>query len=203
MKKRISLLVVLALLMMFSLLSSANAITITITTSTNVQWSGTYPKNPDADDVSSIVQSTVELLYKQDLGVTGTEGSYSGSYNTTFASTPTDPEDAEITYVNGQPVISGAAYLLVKDGASEDPIWYLYDLSKLYLNLDGDPSTPLQLYAWNGTDTIDLDGFWVGNGAISHVSIYGTHCSVPEPFTMLLLGLGLVGLAGVGRKLKK
>ncbi|WP_367361272.1 PEP-CTERM sorting domain-containing protein [Syntrophus sp. (in: bacteria)] len=56
---------------------------------------------------------------------------------------------------------------------------------------------------WDGTETIEVNGFWTGKGAISHLSLLGTSTAVPEPTTMLLLGLGLVGLAGVGRKFKK
>ncbi|MBC2734341.1 MAG: PEP-CTERM sorting domain-containing protein [Desulfobacteraceae bacterium] len=38
-----------------------------------------------------------------------------------------------------------------------------------------------------------------GSKGLSHVSYYGT-APVPEPSTIVLMGLGLVGLAGLGRK---
>ena len=70
------------------------------------------------------------------------------------------------------------------------------------------PYTPLSVF--NGDD---LSGTWIlalwdsyvpdnGNDVL-YWGISGTTEAVPEPSTMLLLGLGLLGVAGVRRKIKK
>jgi len=120
-------------------------------------------------------------LYKMDVG--GTEsGPLQGSYETTFSDTPSDPADADIVYVGGD-IVGLPAYLLVKDG-NQKPAWYLFYLTGL---------------GWDGMDALDLDNFWPGNGAISHVTLYGIR-SVPEPATVFLIGIGLIGIATIGRK---
>ncbi len=94
-----------------------------------------------------------------------------GSYETTFLKTSSDPSGANIAYTGGGDIVGPLMYLLVKEAKG-----------------------------WNGTEDLILSGFWPNQGAISHVSLYGASTPVPEPATMLLLGVGLVGLAGFGRK---
>jgi len=65
-----------------------------------------------------------------------------------------------------------------------------------------EPTVPADYHLYNaaGTYAFTLNyGAW--NGFPEVLRVPGI--SVPEPMTMLLLGLGLIGVAGVGRKFKK
>ena len=120
-------------------------------------------------------------LYKMNVG--GPEsGALQGSYETTFSNSPSDPADADIVYMGGD-FVGPVARLLVKDG-NQSPAWYLYNLTVL---------------GWDGMATLELENFWPNQGAISHVSLYGTQ-SVPEPATAFLVGLGLIGIVAIGKK---
>lgn len=147
----------------------------------------------DGGDVANIfgTSTTLEKLYKAEVGTeespeTEEEGSFADSYETAFENDPLDPEDAVINYSSGEPAIGcPECYLVVKDGKNE-PAQYLFNI--------GD---------WNGTDSIDLAGFWDENqGAISHVAIFGGGgTEVPAPGTLGLFGLSLLLLAGAQRRL--
>jgi hypothetical protein len=169
---------------------SANAVLI-LSPSTTVCGSpscllmtGTQTGQPQIDAAIAGALGSSTEVYKQNVGG-GEEGSFAGSYTTTFFNSATDPKDATIEYVGGMPVLTNATHLLVKDG-NQEPAWYLFSI------------------AWNGLETISLQNFWPGNGAISHISIYGgggTTTRVPEPGTMVLLGAGLLAF-GFSRRRK-
>ena len=120
------------------------------------------------------------------------EGTFASSYETTLSNTATDPEDAYIDYISGTSIACPECYLAVKDG-NNSPGFYFFDL--------GDISTTAFTGVWNGTEDLDLQDFWPGNGAISHVSIWGKEVdgggppsAIPEPGMMALFGIGLMGM---------
>ena len=132
--------------------------------------------------IAPIIAPSVEV-YKEDVGDPD-EGTLASSYETEYFNSPDDPEDATITYVGGD-IVNPTAYLLVK-GGSQSPAWYLFNLTAL---------------GWDGMEELELTDFWVGRGAISHVTLYGgTATSVPEPATLSLLAFGLLGVGAVRRR---
>ena len=115
--------------------------------------------------INSVLTPDPTVVYKQDVGA-GESGSFAASYSTAFFNTPTDPQDATISYVSGPTIKSSFSniYLLVKDG-DQTPAAYLFDISTL----------------WNGTDPLVMTGFWPQQGAISHVSIYASGSAQDDP----------------------
>ncbi|MCM0614345.1 PEP-CTERM sorting domain-containing protein [Marinobacter sediminum] len=136
----------------------------------------------DADDVAAFFgTSDLSLLYKAEVDPAAEEGPYQSFYSTAFSG---DPNDALITWDGPDYISCPECYLVVKDGSQHPQ--YLFDLGN-----------------WNGKDALDLQGFYPDGGAISHVAIFGKSVSVPEPGTLGLLGLGILGVVTMRRKLQK
>jgi hypothetical protein len=163
-----------------------SASALTITPATVPQFTGNDNSNLSDAQIAAIVgEASLTTVYKQDQGVVGDEGDFASSYETTFSNTADDPSDALIDYISG-PSITGNPniYLYVKDG-NHTPAFYIFDIT-----------------GWNGTDDLDLEGFWPEDGAISHVSILtdGDGNNVPDAGgTLALLGIG-VALLGLARR---
>jgi len=116
------------------------------------------------------------------------DGSYAADYQTYFANTTTDAEDATISYLNTGNFIAGSPIWLLAKGGGGTPTVYLWDLTDI----------------WNGTETLEIRDLWLGRGAISNVQIWTGPSHVPDAgTTLVLLGAGMIGIGAMRRRLSK
>jgi hypothetical protein len=148
--------------------------------------------NCDSACLSAILGYTVTELYKANSPDDDTpqseEKALSSSYTTVFGE---GNETATISWDGPSLFDCGICILLVKDGNNTP--------NQIYFNLG--PSG----YDWDGMESIFVSDplIWPNRGSISHVSIFAVSeptQQVPEPGSLTLLGLGLIGLAGLSRR---
>ena len=154
-------------------------------------WTSDVNRQPNANSIEALVGTSVELteLYKSEVG-----GSDSGLFDdileTSYTNTSTDPADALIELLEGWAIDCSDCYISIKDG-NQKPALYVFSLSD-----------------WLGTEDIEILDFWPAQGAISNIAIWGgagssvyeSQLSVPEPSTLTLFGLSLLGLGLFGRR---
>ena len=175
--------------MMVGTVCSANALSINLSTE-RVAF-GEETGVPDIEAFILPIMGTSEELYKATPGQSD-EGPLALNYETGFID---NNEASLIAHISFTDVIKPVAYLLAKDGSAKDNnpdthAWYLFNLTAL---------------GWNGSDIVTINGLWPDQGSFSHISLYSSgdpNIPIPEPYTLLLLGLGLVGIAGIRRKMK-
>lgn len=143
------------------------------------------PSNCEADCINDLFGTSFVgndgLLYKAEYDGGIEEGSFTGSYDMDWTLDDGEPSGGTLSWViDTDFIVCGECYVAVKDG-NIDPRYYFYDISAL----------------WDGQEDLVFSNFWSnGRGAISHISIWGgSAVEVPEPGTLGLLGLGLMGLA--------
>ncbi|PHQ25593.1 PEP-CTERM sorting domain-containing protein [Marinobacter guineae] len=175
-----------------ALLLSVNAHALLLQPPGNGSSNETSASQEESELISALGLGGVDLdlLYKADFDTGDEEGAFETSYSTSWIlDGENEATGADITWDGVLAAITcPSCYVAVKDG-NNTPGFYFFDISNL----------------WNGTDPLEFRNFWPDNGAISHISIYGKEMTVqvPEPGTMGLLGLGILGLMTVRRKIHK
>lgn len=149
-----------------------------------------HPANPSIEEVQKwTATSTIEELFKMNVGASSPEPDFPLSNSYTVKYIPNvGPSDFEIEYKGGL-YLGGSEpkFLMVKDGNAV-PTIYIFDIT-----------------TWDGTETISGKNFWLENGAISHVSLFGVETTQPTSVpdggaTAAMLGLSILGLGLVIRR---
>ena len=161
-------------------------------------YASTFEINPDmaiymgydSRDVTSFNRFSLNgPYYVCDVGTGERTGYEQNDYYETFFSPQIEPSGATVSYTAGSkigPYPITIAVTGIDVGLS--PAWYLIPAYKGFVE-------GVYVGWWNRTDDLVLSGFWPEQGSIASIAFY-----TPEPSTILLAGIGLIGLAGYCRR---